>query len=95
MDIYTIILDVNGGTYIDQKICSSPEEAFLAWSRKVNNLVLSAFNNIDIKDFEKKISIYLEADDEKIVPIKGLESVWFVSIEVNEIHGFINIVRTK
>jgi hypothetical protein len=94
-DTYTIALDVNGGTYIDQRSGSTPKDALRIWAQNPHPTVLSAFNLSNSDEFHRAVEVGTACSSESIVPLSGLQSVWFFSIQVNEINGFLNLIRTK
>ena len=95
MSIYTIVLDVNGGTYVDQSSGASALKAVMNWSKNPHPAVLTAFNSADNEDLRRAIDSNISDGIELLIPISGLQSVWFLHLEVNEIGGFMNVIKTE
>ena len=92
-DIYTFVLDVDGGTYMSQKDGDSVRDALKVWASSPDADVLKAFGTDDNVAIGQAVES-IAASPEGVIPISGLKSVWFVNLQINNADGFLNIIRT-
>ncbi|WP_261841397.1 hypothetical protein [Aliamphritea ceti] len=90
MDLYTLILDFKGGTFISQCLSACKEDALykgiLNWDiTGLEDVITDNSRNILLEDIENENSI----------PLKGMKNVWSCSVFVNEELMLINLVATK
>ena len=86
-ELYTVILEFRGGTYIGQASKPSPGEAVAAW--------IESIPPPNAKSWElDKIGLLgaVLADDP--TPLSGCTSVWCMSADVDGHMALINVVRT-
>ncbi|WP_298332716.1 hypothetical protein [Asticcacaulis sp.] len=92
MPVYTLFLDYKGGTYIAQRRAPNPREALRLWATQPEKALLSALGD-DAGCIE---SLAAEiGDDNQLVPIQGMTSVWCASFVVEGELALINIVQTE
>jgi len=86
-NLFTVILEWAGGTYITQVSAESPERARALWVKKIkrgnNGLALSA-----------RASIGKSLIDSDVVAIRGCKSVYCATSVVNKKLALVNIIRT-
>ena len=95
LDAYTIILEIDGGIYVDQRVGSTPREALLTWARRPHIAVMSAFQISEVSEFYRAVEMNTDHNEESIVPLSGIQSVWFLMLHVNEIEGYLNLIKTN
>lgn len=92
---FTIILDVGGGTYIDHCVGDTLRNALLEWALRPHATVMSVFQVSDEKDFYKAVMASTDEVENLIVPLVGIQSVWFFTLNLNDVEGYINVIKTK
>jgi hypothetical protein len=90
MDLYTLILDFKGGTFVSQCLSSCKEDALyqgiLDWDiTGLEDVITGNSRNILLEDIE----------NEDLIPLQGLKNVWSCSVFVGDELMFINLVSTK
>ena len=65
-ELYTIILDYGGGTYVSQIFCRNPQKAFDVWINKID------LEKIGITATPGEISDI----DEDLAPLENIKNVW-------------------
>lgn len=93
-DLYTIIVEVEGGTYISQIFENYLNSALVKWADSLNKEVIVAFNALDKSAIVTEIIDRLNTKG-NVSAIDGLINVWFFYIMVNNISGYINIIKTE
>lgn len=89
MDLYTVLMELNGGTYISQVQADDELEAFKNWA--------SQLDNHQIKDvgtqIKKRLIEQLQSNDELDRPklLDGMRNVWFTYLNVRGRRMWINI----
>jgi hypothetical protein len=86
-NLYTIILDFKGGTYISQVSHLSPIDAVCGWADTV-----SVEDAIAWRLDRSQLTTMVRRDNP--IPITGCTSVWCVSGSIGEDLALINIVET-
>lgn len=87
--MYTIIFEFKGGTYCSQNYSVNEKEALLsALKNNINNEELSDFKETLLTD----IVLYLEDSD--IVPLIGLENIWYFSFYHEDDSYHCHIIKT-
>ena len=94
-DTYTIILDVDGGTYVDQHVGATPRGALLTWGQRPHAAIMSAFQLSNVSEFYHAVEASTNESEQSIVPLSGVQSVWFLTLQVNKIEGYLNVIKTK
>jgi hypothetical protein len=88
MALFTIILDLAGGTYLAQVTARSAIQAIQTWAKMAPTLGIPAigpaFSARALKD-----EVFLDP-----VPIKGVRNVWCTGITIRGSHGLVNIIAT-
>lgn len=88
MALFTIILDLAGGTYIAQVTARSTNQALQKWARLAPSLGIPAigakFPDYALKDLE-----FLDP-----TPVTGLQNVWCTGIIIRGSFGLVNIIGT-
>jgi len=93
MNLYTFILEFEGGTYVNQNKANDEFEALDSWTGDIarNSSVLNAHNPEDIDALIKKM-----ADEQNtIVALKESKNVWFCSCLVNDELALLHIIKTE
>lgn len=91
MDLFTLILDFDGGTYINQIKSDSPRKAAIEWAIRLEIKVIPELG------FSSKKAIIEEMKDHDntTIAVDGMISTWCASFSVRGKLGLINIVKTK
>ena len=87
MDLYTLICEYDGGTYIAQMSASSPKNAVLSW--------LGARGSWKCIPKVVRHQIKAGLDHDLPVAIEGVRNVWCLSASSNKGLVLINLVRTS
>ncbi len=93
MDLYTIILDYRGGTYISQVRESSPDDALLTWARTLDPRPIYGMGE------KTKVELMDELlDDHKdgymLVAITDTVNVWCATALLRGSIGQIHMIKT-
>jgi len=90
MDLYTLIIDYKGGTFISQCFASCKE-----------NALYNGVFNWDISEIEDIISgnarnmLLEDLEDEKLIPVDGATNVWSCGLFSGEELMLLNLITTK
>ena len=87
---YTIILDFEGGTYINQVESFNETSALIHWLDNLDYSEITQLKPDVIENIFEDINQILE--DEKPVELQDLKNVWCSTIIPN---GLINIIKTN
>lgn len=88
-ELYTFVLEHNGGIYTSQVISDSLRHAFSNW---LNELVVP--DVLELSSAEKN-KIEADVDEFGISPLDGLVNIWYVSLSfTDESVSILNIVKT-
>lgn len=90
MDLYTLIIDFKGGTFISQCFSSCKVDALyqgiLDWDiSDIESVITGNTKNILLEDIE----------NEELTKLHGIKNVWACSVFVGEELMLINLVVTK
>ncbi|WP_085306503.1 hypothetical protein [Colwellia polaris] len=90
MDLYTLILDFKGGTFISQCISPCKEDALyqgvLNWDiSAIESVITGNSRNILLEDIE----------NEELTQLQGMKNVWSCSVFVGDELMLINLIATK
>jgi hypothetical protein len=90
MDLYTLIIDFKGGTFISQCFSSCKESALyqgiLDWDiSDIESVITGNSRNILLEDIE----------NEELTQLQGIKNVWACSVFVGKELMLINLVATK
>lgn len=88
MALFTIILDLAGGTYIAQVTARSPIQALQKWARLAPSLNIPAIGP-KFPDYALKDLAFLDP-----TPITGLWNVWSTGIIIRGSYGLVNVIVT-
>lgn len=93
MNLYTIILDFGGGTYINQRNAASPKEATIDWATWPDQEMVAGtkFKN---PFWAREVLDDLNSDWDYLTPLTGQKNVWCISVIDGDNLGLINIVQT-
>jgi hypothetical protein len=96
MDLYTIVFEFKGGTFISQFFALSEVDALQKWANNPDEEMLSGtgFGGKRL-NWISKVNAKIEDGDHDLVPLDGLKSVWHTLISIHRSGGFINIIKTK
>lgn len=86
-DLYTIILDYKGGTYISQVTADSPEAAVNSW--------VTAANEQDLAHWNLTRKELAELSEDRMISIDGCQNVWCASGSAKSGLMLLNIVATR
>jgi hypothetical protein len=87
MNLYTIILDLKGGTYISQINETNEKGALNNWRDSIDDLLPEL-------DIAYKNSIR-NSNAFELIPLSGLENVWCSSELIGDSLALISIIRTQ
>ncbi|MFD2717535.1 hypothetical protein ACFST9_02340 [Hymenobacter monticola] len=92
MDLFTIVMDFNGGTYVSQVRADDEIDALQAWSLNLNHKEISGLG----EKLKSQIISEIETDSEVTKPVllEGTINTWgtFFSIRGRKI--FVHLVKT-
>ncbi len=89
MELYTILLDYKGGTYVSQLQAKDEYQACLKWAQTLN---VKEIAHIGIK-LKEKLVLELCNKDYRPILLKDTINVWFTMALVNG-GAFIHIIKT-
>ncbi|KIT90239.1 hypothetical protein QU40_00140, partial [Staphylococcus aureus] len=89
-DLYTFVLDVDGGSYISQILDHDLHEAILSWSDIMDGDILKAFNVSEYTFIKESVEAALRDPDQGPVALANLKNIWFMYFSVNDITGYLN-----
>jgi hypothetical protein len=90
MKYYTLILELNGGTYISQIHADAVENVLALWVERISNQDIPEMNE-QLKDAFRH---ELENGSDEPVLLKGLQNAWCSAFSVNDQFFLFNIVET-
>jgi len=90
MDLYTLIIDYKGGTFISQCSSSSKDDALyhgvLNWDiSEIQDVISGNARNVLLEDIE----------NEDLIPLTGVTNVWSCSLFCCKQLMLINLIATK
>ncbi|MCP3921954.1 MAG: hypothetical protein GY714_05135 [Desulfobacterales bacterium] len=90
MNLYTIIFEYRGGTYISQEIAKNVNTALSLWGENINTDEILYLG----KALKKKVNNEISDILKYYPPVKlvGVKNCWCVG---SILSGFVNIVETK
>lgn len=90
MNLYTLIIDFDGGTYITQGEATNPSEA------PKNCIINWDISDIpDILTEQDKSIILANIMETDFVPLRGMKNIWSSSIELHQHFLILNLVKTE
>ncbi len=91
MALYTIILDYDGGTYIDQVKSRSLKNVLILWATTLSENEVFGYK----LGKQRKAELIEELKDRKPVALNGLQNAWCRSALIQDKLALINIVLTE
>jgi hypothetical protein len=88
MELYTIVMDYRGGTYISQIWAENIDTACKLWAENINIEAIQFFKQ------KLKNRLITEIVNEKPIKSDGAVNVWFVLAKLNNFFAHINIIKT-
>ena len=87
MQLYTILLDYAGGTYVAQTRATSEQAAVRNWLERLSlDLIAGAVSH--------EVASAFQEDQDVPVPLDGLASAWCVTASADQGLALVNIVKT-
>jgi len=90
MNLYTLVLDFHGGTYISQFDADSPIDAVSAWCRELQDEQLLGEVSADIAE-----GILVDAIENTLVEVEGLHGAWCAAATVDDNLALLNVIITQ
>jgi hypothetical protein len=87
VNLYSIILDSRGGTYVAQATQASPEEAVAAWAAAISDEDALSWS------LDKSELLQMVRRDSPVA-LRGCESVWCLSGNVGDHFALVNVIQT-
>ena len=92
MDLYTIIMDFRGGTYIEQVKAASPEKATIKWAVKLNVKEIPYLSENSRMSLIAAIPIMLK--DKEIIKLDNLQNIWSFTFQFKTGYAIVNVIKT-
>lgn len=93
MDLYTIILDFRGGTYIKQVKAPNQNKAAEKWANELSTKEILYFSE---KSKEQLIEALPEIIKEnEIIELDNLQNVWSFTFQFKTGYAIVNIIKTN
>jgi hypothetical protein len=86
-NLYSIILDFRGGTYISQVTSSTPAGAIKVWASQIDELDARTWR----LDVDRLKSLVLE---DSLTAINGCKNIWCLSATLGAHLVLINVIQT-
>ena len=90
MNLYTLVLDFHGGTYITQFDAVSAVEAVTAWCDELQEEQLLGEVSSDVAD-----GIMIDAVENRLVEVEGLHGAWCAATTVAGNLALLNVIITQ
>jgi hypothetical protein len=90
MNLYTLVLDFHGGTYITQFEAGTPTDAVAAWCRELEDEQL-----LGEVSFQVAEGIMVDAIENHLVEVEGLHGAWCAAASVNGNLALLNVIITQ
>jgi hypothetical protein len=87
MNLYTVIFDFRGGTYIAQISQSSPMKAVIEWSKEISAEDAQTWK-LDVDELRRLLQ-----EGEPVV-LEGLTNAWCTSASIGPHLAVINVIKT-
>jgi len=91
MDLFTIILDFYGGTYIEQIESDTPRMAAINWALKLETKNIHGLGSSS----KKKIITEIKNINNSPILVNDTTNTWCTSFSTRGKLGLINIIKTK
>jgi hypothetical protein len=90
MNLYTLVLDFHGGTYISQFDALSAVDAVTAWRRELQEEQLLGEASSDVAE-----GILVDAVENRLVEVEGLHGAWCAAATVAGNLALLNVIITQ
>jgi hypothetical protein len=90
MNLYTLVLDFHGGTYITQFDADTAQDAVTAWCRELQDEQLLGEVSSDVAE-----GIMIDAIGNVLVEVDGLHGAWCAATTVNDQLALLNVIITQ
>lgn len=93
MNLYTCILEFQGGSYLSQNYANDELEALDNWTGDIANekIILEAHEPEDIND----LILSMTEKDNSLVALEETDNVWFSSCLIQNELALLHIINTK
>jgi hypothetical protein len=89
-DLFTIVLEFDGGTYLFQAEAAKPNQALQIWAARSAQLGIEQIKKADAKDLIEQVS-----GTPELTPVDGCKNVWCWSGLIREKLGLVHLVKTQ
>ena len=89
MNLYTLVLDFHGGTYITQFEAEAPTDAVAAWCRELEEEQLLGDASFPVAE-----GIMIDAIENHLVEVEGLQHVWCAATAAGGPLALLNVIET-
>ena len=90
MNLYTLVLDFHGGTYISQFEADTPAEAVAAWCQELQAEQLLGAVSSDVAE-----GVMIDAIENRLVEVEGLHGAWCAAATVEGNLALLNVIITQ
>ncbi len=90
MNLYTLVLDFHGGTYISQFDAASAVDAVTAWCGELQEEQLLGEASSDVAE-----GIMIDAVENSLVEVEGLHGAWCAATTVSGALALLNVIITQ
>jgi hypothetical protein len=90
MNLYTLVLDFHGGTYITQFEADDPTGAVAAWCAELQDEQLLGEASCDVAE-----GIMIDAIENHLVEVEGLHGAWCAATAVEGNLALLNVIVTQ
>jgi hypothetical protein len=91
MNLYTIIFDYRGGTYISQVEAEDENQALILWGQNINPEEIQFLGKKLKEKLNKEIHEMLYEIESGPTPINGVKNCWCAGIFLS---GLVDIIKT-
>ena len=91
MNLYTVIHEYRGGTYVYQVEAIDENEALLKWGREIDPQLVQFMGKKLKEKLNKEIHEKLYELEMQPTPIEGIKNCWCAGIILS---GLVNIIKT-
>jgi hypothetical protein len=89
-NLYTLVLDFHGGTYITQFDADTAVDAVAAWCRELQDEQLLGEVSSDVAE-----GIMVDAIENRLVEVEGLHGAWCAATTVGGQLALLNVIITQ
>lgn len=90
MNLYTMVLDFHGGTYITQFDAATAVDAVTAWCDELQEEQLLGEVSSDVAE-----GIMIDAVENQLVEVEGLHGVWCAATTAAGALALLNVIITQ